>query len=206
MSFPTRFDQFIRMSAFRWHVDPRLVKALVRKESNFDPNAIRGEPQLGDASIGLMQILLSTARRYAPGITVDELKDPATNLDLGTRYLAELLAKGGGDWWRAVSAYNGGWRPELGFGTVLTRPLTLCLAWKATAPTTGRSIDRDCAKKYDAKIGEFGNQPYVTDVAQFVNQVSQEWAGLAPAGGTAMKVVGILLAAGGVGLLGRWLS
>lgn len=194
------FDAEITAAAQRAGVPLLLTRALVAKESGFDPNAVRGEPQLGDASIGLMQILLSTAQHYHPGITVAQLKEPAVNLAIGTQLLADLLAKGGGDWWRAASAYNGGWRPELGFGTVLAAPKVLCLAWKATAPKTGRSIERDCAKAYHAQAGEFGNQPYVTEVADLVNYMGRDASGVPQPGRSLPVLAGALLLAGGLAI------
>lgn len=207
MAFPTRFDALIQDAANRASVlgavvDPRLVKAIVAKESAFDPDAVNGEAHLQDASIGLMQVLYATAVKYRPGISPAQLREPAVNLEVGTKYLADLLRRAGGDWWRAVSAYNGGWRPELGFGTVLTAPKRICLDWKDGAPTTGRVLDRDCKTIYEAKAGEFGNQPYVLAVARNVNQVAKEWAGLA-GGGAAERsriVFSLLLLGGGYGL------
>lgn len=198
MTLSTKYDPLIRDAAARYKVDPRLVKAMCAKEDpTFNPAAIREEPQIGDASVGLMQVTVTTAQHYRPGIGREGLKDPAVNLDIGTHYLADLLARAGGDWWRAVSAYNGGWRPELGFGTVLKAPRIICLAWKPTAPTSGRTIERDCAKPYSAKAGEFGNQPYVTDVANLVNQVSREWNNLPPST-TAGSATTLGVAVGGV--------
>jgi hypothetical protein len=204
MALPTRYDALIAAAAARRTaegipLDPRLVKAVIRVESpNFDPRAGNLETHVGDASLGLMQLLLATARQYRPGVTAEELLDPAINLELGTRHLAAQLRRAGGDWWRAVSAYNGGWRPELGFGTVLTTPKRICLSWKDGAPATGRSIDLYCERAFDAKAGQFGNQPYVDAVAAAVNQVAHEWkdgAAAAPAGPARALAAGILVAA-----------
>ncbi len=199
------FDAEIQAAVTRAGVPLLLTRALIAQESGFDPNVVRGEPQLGDASIGLMQVLLSTARRYHPGITVEQLKEPAVNVGIGTQLLADLLHQAGGDWWRAASAYNGGWRPELGFGTVLPAPKTICLAWKASAPTTGRTIARDCAKPYTAQAGEFGNQPYVNDVAELVNYMGRDLNGIAQptSKGKIAGLVALALIGGGLLLAAR---
>jgi soluble lytic murein transglycosylase-like protein len=85
-----------------------LILATIRQESNFDPEAYREEPQINDASTGLMQILLKTAQGIQPGITEDQLYDPATNIRLGTFYLKQQLDRYGGNIQDAIAAYNAG--------------------------------------------------------------------------------------------------
>lgn len=147
-----------------------LVLAIIEAESGGAPYARRGEAQVGDASIGLMQVLYGTARANGYTGIVGEwnkatnkgtgLYDVATNLRYGIKYLKGLLAATNNDVERAISAYNAG----LGNARRFTTPTRFCLAWKPTAPKTGRTLDRDCAKIYTAQPGEFGNQPYVTKV------------------------------------------
>jgi soluble lytic murein transglycosylase-like protein len=86
------------LSAARRHeVDPLLVQAVIRAESNFDPRA-----RSRRGARGLMQLMPSTLRQYA----VDNPYDPAANIDAGTRHLRGLLdrfeLKG------ALAAYNAG--------------------------------------------------------------------------------------------------
>lgn len=100
------YDAIIVDAANRYVIDPALIKAVITKESSWNPNAYRAEPQIGDGSRGLMQILLGTARGMAPGVTAEQLFDPATNIDLGARYLANQLAIYG--YPAGVSAYNAG--------------------------------------------------------------------------------------------------
>lgn len=144
------------------------VKAVIAKESAFDPSRVRGEPQLGDASVGLMQVLYSTARGLGyPGPIGDPdnltgLFTPGTNVYLGATYLWQKLVQTGGDLEAAFSAYNGGYRPELGFGGRRdgSTPL-VCLQWKPTAPPSGRVVSRDCAVIGSTAPGTFSNQKYV---------------------------------------------
>lgn len=138
------------------------MKGVIATESGFNPNAMRGEPQIGDASIGLMQLLLKTARGEGFTGTAAELMDPAINLWIGARLLRRLLVQTGGDLDAAFSAYNGGYRPELGFGKRRT-PATpvVCIQWKPNAPATGRTIAEHCEVTGSTKIGEFSNQKYV---------------------------------------------
>ncbi len=67
-------------------IDPELAFRLVRLESRFDESA---KSSVG--AIGLTQLMLATARIYAPGATVDSLHDRHTNLRIGFHYLHDLL-------------------------------------------------------------------------------------------------------------------
>lgn len=174
-----------------------LVLAIASAESGFAGWATRGEPQIGDASIGLMQVLVSTARAqgYTGSVgawndatnTGTGLYDPATNLRYGIAQIASLLKKAGGDVEAAVAGYNAG-SGRMQRVTTVTR---FCLAWKPTAPKTGRTLDRDCANIYTAKPGEFLNQPYVNKVMALAKSygfvasggVANPGAGSAPTAG-----------------------
>jgi soluble lytic murein transglycosylase len=82
------------MAASRKHgVDPALVKAVVWRESWFDPNA-KGT----SGEVGLMQIMKDTANDWAKAqrmmlFTHQELFDPAKNTDCGAWYLRRLLGR-----------------------------------------------------------------------------------------------------------------
>lgn len=67
-------------------IDPELAFRLVRLESRFDESA---KSSVG--AIGLTQLMLATARIYAPGATVDSLHERHTNLRIGFNYLHDLL-------------------------------------------------------------------------------------------------------------------
>jgi len=161
-------------NAARQHNVPvALVLAVARHESAFRPDAHRGEPHLGDASHGLMQLLLATAKSVgysgtAAGAWNDArragtgLYDPQTNLNAGARFLRVLLNATDGDIARAISAYNAG----LGNAKRAKMQSRFCSRWKATAPTTGRTLDRDCEVIRVVRVGEFPNQPYVDAVSR----------------------------------------
>lgn len=88
-----RYDQEILVAARRYGVDPALVKAVVWKESDFDPGA-RG----GAGERGLMQIQEAAAVEWftaekVPHFELDCLLDPQTNTLVGTFYLARLLRR-----------------------------------------------------------------------------------------------------------------
>lgn len=102
------YDSIIWHKAKVHAVDPVLVKSIVASESSFDPKAYRAEPQIGDASYGLMQTLYRTARDMGYTGTRDGLFDPATSIEYGTRYLKKQILRYGGDTPSAVAAYNSG--------------------------------------------------------------------------------------------------
>src|SRR6266699_1141949 len=87
---PARFHQYdrlIRSVATEHHLDPMLVKAVVWRESRFDPKKHGGAGERG-----LMQVSEKAANEWArenkvADFHVDQLFDPKTNLEAGTWYL-----------------------------------------------------------------------------------------------------------------------
>lgn len=105
------YDLIVAEAGNAWDVDTSLIKALIGAESEFNPNAYRAEPQINDASYGLMQLLYGTARAMGFTGATTQLYDPVTNVRLGTRFIADKIktasARGYGvD--SAISAYNAG--------------------------------------------------------------------------------------------------
>lgn len=150
------YDAAIKDASSRYGVPVGIIKGVIAQESQFNPNARREEPAIGDASLGLMQILLATARGLGYNADVATLMNPAVNIAYGSKFLAQLARRLGGDWAAAISAYNGGVRPELGFGVRATKPVRVCLA---RDQRTGQ-----CVTWRDVPVGEFGNQPHVDKV------------------------------------------
>lgn len=103
-------DSIIRAAALRHGVDSALIKATIRIESNFNPMAFRHEAHIQDASWGLMQVLLKTAREVSnnPKLAATDLVKPAVNVDIGTRYIAKQLRRYNGNIKDAIAAYNAG--------------------------------------------------------------------------------------------------
>lgn len=158
-----RWTDVIADAAARHGVPVSLVQAIIAVESQFKPGAYREEPSRGtdNDSAGLMQILHDTARGvgydgpFGDSRTLTGLFDPATNIEYGTAYLAQQYRRAGGDVTAAASAYNGGWRPSLGFGGKATRPLSIILA---------RDAAGNVLKRRQVPPGEYSNQPYVNAV------------------------------------------
>ncbi|HZG84668.1 lytic transglycosylase domain-containing protein [Paenibacillus sp.] len=95
----TGVEEMIREASAAYGVDPSLVRAVVRVESGYDPNAVSPA-----GAKGLMQLMDATAR----SLGVTDSFDPVQNVNGGTRYLSYLLTKYNGSEAVALAAYNAG--------------------------------------------------------------------------------------------------
>ena len=93
------FGNAMARAAERHEVDALLLAAVVQTESRFVPTAV--SPR---GAVGLMQVLPATGEMYG----VQDLSDPHVNLDVGSRYLRQLLRDYDGDLELALAAYNAG--------------------------------------------------------------------------------------------------
>ena len=105
-AFPLPYATAIRKNAARQAIDPMLVAGLIRQESTFEANAVSRAK-----AVGLMQILPKTAKRLARSMKLPfsraKLFQPEYNLELGTKYLADLLRMFGNTE-AALAAYDAG--------------------------------------------------------------------------------------------------
>ena len=105
-AFPLPYELNLRSSAARNQLDPMLVAGLIRQESAFDTKAMSHA-----GAIGLMQVEPETGLKMAHELKVryarTRLTDPGYNLQLGSRYLANLIQAFGTPE-AALAAYNAG--------------------------------------------------------------------------------------------------
>jgi hypothetical protein len=92
-------DQMVRATGDQNNIDPDLINSVIHAESGFNPNAVSPK-----GAQGLMQLMPQTAVQLG----VLNAMDPAANVEGGTRYLRELLARYHNDLVKALAAYNAG--------------------------------------------------------------------------------------------------
>jgi soluble lytic murein transglycosylase-like protein len=98
-----RYGDVVLSAARRHAIPPALMLAIIRAESDFNPRAVSHK-----GAVGLMQLMPSTARWMAPGVSRDELFDPAVNVEIGARYLRYLANRYHGDARKILIAWNAG--------------------------------------------------------------------------------------------------
>ncbi len=134
------YADLINTTAAAHHLSPTLLAAMVMAESGFDPQAHSRR-----GAYGLMQVMPATWREIGtrpacvPDIarltTPPCMDDPASNLEVGTRYLRRLVDRFEGNVVLAVAAYNAGARTVAQHGGVPPYPETnrylreVALAW-----------------------------------------------------------------------------
>jgi hypothetical protein len=80
-------------------VDPRFIHAVIKQESNYEPEALSSA-----GARGLMQLMPATAKRF----DCADLEDETCNVTAGTKYLAWLLKRFNGNVELALAGYNAG--------------------------------------------------------------------------------------------------
>lgn len=107
--FPLKYEDIVLENSYKFNLDPYLVFALINTESNFNKTAT----SIKDAK-GLMQITNSTAEEVnqitnsADNITDETIYDENINIELGCKYLSDLIVRYSGNYYLAICAYNAG--------------------------------------------------------------------------------------------------
>jgi len=94
-----RYQLLIIDAAYRYKVEPAIIKAIIMAESGFNPKAVS---KVG--ARGLMQLM----PRTASSLGVEDSFKPAHNIDAGVRYFKYLLDQFDGEMKLALAAYNAG--------------------------------------------------------------------------------------------------
>ena len=170
----TDYTDLITRAAARYNVPAALIAGIIQAESQGNPNAVNltGGDLTRGGSYGLMQMSADTAAALGFSGTTDDLLDPATNIDLGTHYLADLLAQTNGNIPAAVSGYNAG------LSSVRTGD-------GQRVGNTGTDADLSTP---------FINQAYVDEVVGYMNNFVATF----PGGATGLGVVGLVVLLGAV--------
>lgn len=100
------YTEYVKKYANEYNVDEYLIYAIIKAESNFEPNA---ESHRG--AKGLMQLMYSTAedisKRIGIELNEDNILEPDININLGTKYISMLIQKYN-NINLALAAYNAG--------------------------------------------------------------------------------------------------
>jgi soluble lytic murein transglycosylase-like protein len=96
---PALLDPFLERAAASNSLAPALLRAVIRRESAFQPCAVSRA-----GALGLMQLMPSTAELFG----VENPFDPAENISAGSRFLRQMLDRFNGDLPLALGAYNAG--------------------------------------------------------------------------------------------------
>lgn len=86
------YKEYVSKYSEEYGVEENLIYAIIKAESNFDPDAISSK----DAR-GLMQLIYSTAEEVAEKngieLTDENILNPETNINIGTKYISTLIEK-----------------------------------------------------------------------------------------------------------------
>lgn len=105
--YKLEYSEYVHKYSLEYNVDPFMVYAIIKAESNFDLGATSNR-----GAAGLMQLMDNTAKELCTNETLDyqsgtTLYNPEKNIMLGTKYFADLKEKFKNDS-VALAAYNAG--------------------------------------------------------------------------------------------------
>ena len=108
--YPIKYENFVENYSTKYEVDKNLIYAIIKAESNFNQQAVSNKE-----AKGLMQLMPQTAEDIAKKLDIEvtkeeiskKLLEPEFNINLGTKYISNLLAKYS-NIELALTAYNAG--------------------------------------------------------------------------------------------------
>ena len=109
------YSELIDRAARDYQLNPKLLHAVIRTESDYRPDAVSRK-----GAVGLMQLMPATAARYG----VHDPRDPAQNIRGGALYLRDLLRRFDDDLPLTLAAYNAGEDAVLRYGAIPPYPET----------------------------------------------------------------------------------
>lgn len=92
-------DFTIQKVCEKYNMDPALIKAIIKAESDYNPKAVSKK-----GAVGLMQVMPSTAKELG----FKDIYDPKSNIEAGVKYLRYLMDHFNGDLILTLAAYNAG--------------------------------------------------------------------------------------------------
>ena len=106
-NYPKSYEGEILKAARQYNIDPDLVRAVIKVESNFSSTAVSQK-----GAIGVMQLMPETAQDYS----VNDPFNPTENINGGTKYLKDLVEMFNGNLQLALAAYNAGQNAVIKYG------------------------------------------------------------------------------------------
>lgn len=126
-----KFAPFIAVAEQKYGIPTGMLLRLIRQESHFRTDIISGTKVSPVGALGIAQFMPATAKE----MNVNPL-DPIASIDAAARYLVKIKGWVGGDWTKAVAAYN--W----GAGNVNKAAKAYGNAWLARAPAETQNYVR----------------------------------------------------------------
>lgn len=105
----SQYDELIMKASGKYNVEPALVKAIIKAESNFNHRAVSPK-----GAKGLMQLMPATAS----SLQVRDSFHPENNIEGGVKYVRYLLNFFNGNLPLALAAYNAGENAVLRYGGI----------------------------------------------------------------------------------------
>ncbi|NJD55744.1 MAG: lytic transglycosylase domain-containing protein [Nitrospirae bacterium] len=106
---PSDFVGYVHQAAAKYDLEPELIKAVIKTESNGNHRAVSRK-----GAMGLMQLMPGTAN----DLNVANPFNPEENIEGGARYLKQLIDRFNGNLTLALAAYNSGPKTVEKYGTV----------------------------------------------------------------------------------------